>query len=87
MPFAVDVRLQLLHLFVDARELDAKIFTKLIDAFAHDPLLATLGMLLDTKGVLFDLDQFGRPTWPSRTPRWPRRPSNRPHASGGHSGA
>ena len=33
---AVDFSLQLLHLFVDARELDAKIFTKLIDAFAHD---------------------------------------------------
>jgi hypothetical protein len=34
--FAVDFSLQLLHLFVDARELDAEIFTKLIDASAHD---------------------------------------------------
>jgi hypothetical protein len=33
---AVDFSLQLLHVIVDARDLDTKIFTKLIDAFAYD---------------------------------------------------
>ena len=40
-------------------------------------LLTISVILLGTKGVLFDLDQFDRPTWPFRTRRWPLRPSNR----------
>ena len=46
-------------------------------------LLTVLVILLGTKGVLFDLDQFDRPIWPFRTRRWPRRPTKpSPHASG-----